>query len=99
MIEKFTPGPWSRDRMVFGDAIKDERGRQVAKTLSRQESGAAEANAALIAAAPELYAALSHALRHLPMPTGALSGSEGAAELLRVRIAAGDALAKARGEK
>ncbi len=65
---KFTPGPWSRSqwRETDGEGELMARGWQILAgghllPLCEQTGGAeeAEANAALIAAAPDLYAALT----------------------------------------
>ena len=114
MTDKSTPGPWvvDEDHKGMGEVRVYESAWKSPAPSPRLVAvfGNAEndherkaADARLGAAAPELYEALSHALRHLPTPTVELSGTESevgsALELLRVRVAAGEALAKARGEK
>jgi len=53
---KFTPGPW-RTALTKGNFIFDCEGNQVAETLGTYVSdyGRMEANATLIAAAPDMY--------------------------------------------
>lgn len=71
MTDKFTPGPWIRDgvrvemqsgEMLFwSDVGYGGHGHPDA-------NGEAEANARLIAASPELYEALSEAVKTNPQP-------------------------------
>lgn len=59
----FTPGPWSVYGSAYPGVIVDKSGEQVAAALSDAVQSEAErhANARLIAAAPELYEALTQA--------------------------------------
>lgn len=85
---KFTPGPWNLGAGILRiyDASNEEVA--VATRASPKNRYAAPANAALIAAAPELYAALdkvlNHSLTHLsgdvePVVRAALSKARGEA--------------------
>jgi hypothetical protein len=61
---KHTPGPWES----FGAAVHAENGREIIFGQHNTRSGSAEerdANAELIAAAPEMYEALGYARRLL----------------------------------
>lgn len=61
MTEKHTPGPWSIGK--YGD-VTDATGEVVrAKGLALTRGAEAEANARLIAAAPDMLAALKAVLR------------------------------------
>lgn len=93
-MRKFTPGPWSTNHFqngstpvnvfgVYGD------GAELFRTSSR-EVEENEANARLIAAAPELYEALQIIL----VQFGEYRDGDGAAKLHAITIAK-DALAKA----
>lgn len=66
---KFTPGPWSevsaQIRAASGSVVC-EVFSQPADAGKRYGYGVSDANAALIAAAPELYAALEDALSDRP---------------------------------
>ena len=53
---KFTPGPWRIE--ASPPVIAGANGNLVAEMRRQREKGEADANARLIAAAPELYAAL-----------------------------------------
>ena len=53
MIDKHTPGPWIKDRNI----IETESGEEIAR-ISYERDGYAQANARLIASAPELLQAL-----------------------------------------
>ena len=88
---KFTPGPWRIVR--YCEAIEIAN---VADLLHFYGGETAEANAALIAAAPELYAALEAFLGWAQSPLED-SGEKLAAELDQVTVYAYAALAKARG--
>ena len=50
---KHTPGPWAKDRNI----IKDVKGHMIA-SVSYEQNGHVQANAVLIAAAPDLLEAL-----------------------------------------
>jgi len=89
MSEKFTPGPWVR--MNVTDVFTDGKsGQQIADCMPNIAVSINElaANAALIAAAPELYEALEWAYR--------VHGEHGGPLGLGVAMKA--ALEKARGE-
>lgn len=66
MDAKFTKGPWRRASNAAGDeytlSIVDARGRPIARAIQYscglEDADEAEVNAALIAAAPDLYDAL-----------------------------------------
>jgi hypothetical protein len=63
-----TPGLWIKDR----NTIEDQTGKEIA-TISYRQSGYVQANAHLIAAAPELLEACRWAVNHFtpadnPMP-------------------------------
>ncbi len=61
---KFTPGPWSAGKTtVFGPDDQDGHVTHIASVAGHNDH--APANAALIAAAPELYATLEYLLPHL----------------------------------
>ena len=71
MSEKFTPGPWKFGKELTARTGEwlisldraNHRGMQIAET--RQGSGDESANARLIAAAPDMYAALKAARRFI----------------------------------
>ena len=85
-----TPGPWpikptgDFKRIVIGDGLVDgPGGYEVAEVYSDDcDRDEAMANAHLIAAAPDLYAALVHAQQNMPHPDQMID----------------EALAKARGQ-
>ena len=52
-MSKHTPGPWTKDRNI----IEDAEGQEIAR-VAYEQSGYVQANARLIAAAPELLKAL-----------------------------------------
>lgn len=107
MSAPFTPGPWRSDRAEkpgsngdFYVFIRDATDRKIAGVWGRR--GEKEATAALIAAAPELYAALDTATailtrlaEHQRQERG--GAVENTAEYLAY-LNATAALAKARGE-
>ena len=64
---KFTPGPWA---IVFGTSIVTNRGGAVADCVGAHPYEEQKANAALIAAAPEMYEALESALATIESLTG-----------------------------
>jgi len=70
-MSKHTPGPWSAseefdDNESLGIAITAGRRRQVVRVFDISQEGFA--NAALIAAAPDLLAVLEHVLDRATMP-------------------------------
>ena len=89
---KFTPGPWKKQTPLFV-----VQGEEVTHTVEGPPSDFMflqnEADAALIAAAPDLYAALETLIEKL-----CLDDDEGLIEYAEPMIAARAALAKARGE-
>ncbi len=78
--EKFTPGPWRKDDNVYNrvvwaidnNGVKKDYGisnvRRIARIYGGEQVGTA--NAALIAAAPEMYECVCDALTDLEMPEG-----------------------------
>ena len=101
---KFTPGPWSLDNNDVRDeaqaVLRDATGCIVADAFTMDRTGECEANAHLIAAAPELYEALEDCMTALEpyddaKPRDWKSDRE---NLRRVYQSARFALAKARGE-
>jgi hypothetical protein len=91
----FTPGPWHLRDTPWAEGLKHyicaPRGRALATTLSMESSDTAKkaevaANACLIAAAPELYSALSDAVDLLQM-----SGYSTLEHTAALRKARGDA--------
>lgn len=91
----FTPGPWliePQGERARGHWLADNAGAYVALACSRDNSRDEEdANARLIAAAPELYEALALAAEWIAEDGASLS------EVAEAKIYA--ALAKARGEQ
>lgn len=70
MNAKHTPGPWMQAPLSPTDVIADDRlmiamAREGMNGIAREQ---AAANARLIAAAPELLAALTHVLDRATMP-------------------------------
>lgn len=99
MNEKFTPGPWRAEgTLVFIGRVGDYADNGAAKwggfNISRAPN--AEANAHLIAAAPDLYAALQSTRKRLYDAMIALGSSPEFADAGCHEADA--ALAKARGE-
>lgn len=97
MTTKHTPGPWARDTgSGFGCDVRAENGRKVAATWGINNGdpnrpayrAECDANARLIAAAPELLAALEMALVYVD--------GEGTPEQYEQVVAA---IAKAKGER
>lgn len=117
---KFTPGPWyvgamndalfvidQPPRPSTDDPNHDAKTQSIAIPTIKRDTHAYEANAYLIAAAPELYAALKRARDMLQAVAGDIEDG-GSLDTLRgkyvmailgVRDAAYDALAKAEGRK
>lgn len=96
-MSKHTPGPWRVDPTLavraVGNGVRVARAHydiQVRGKEGREEFEYAQANANLIAAAPEMLEALRTVVRHLHAP-----GGDGYEELL----AAERAIAKAEGRK
>lgn len=102
-----TPGPWSTGHNVYGHsqlAVMNERSVIVAEVTDWPKEDVAEANAALIAAAPELLAACE-ALGAFTRELLKLVSHEQIIDaklqrrMLKVNDQAFNALAKARGEQ
>jgi len=77
MSEKFTPGPWSHDGFV---TVFGPNGLSVAHTSSgirHYGEDSAIANAHLIAAAPEMYAALKAIIEQWDTPNWKLTEHTG----------------------
>ena len=117
-MSKYTPGPWkygaelssrTGEWLISFDAGNRGRGIGIAET--RPGSGQEEANARLIAAAPELLEALVLLMKHSAKPScGSLHHDKkdrhdaflpcpAEVRLYNARIMAEDAIAKAKGEK
>lgn len=97
MDKKWTPGPWAVD----GDGIKAlVRGSDatIVAVRHRLPSETHEANAHLIASAPELYEALSSCADAINRKVDFTSESPSRLELIASAEVARAALAKARGE-
>lgn len=103
MVAKFTPGPWGNNEPNGGETLarvwyvrKDTKGimhtLHIQSPLFRGLPGEGEANAHLIAAAPELYAALEAAYAWIDEIVSPGTG-------LKLRGEIREALKKARGEK
>jgi hypothetical protein len=108
--EKFTPGPWTATRSdpnegadvwwITGTVAKMSGNAEtdVATVCGGKMDGKSEANANLIAACPELYEALDKLMkRYMDLVSSGDCGFWDPAKEPET-IAAGDALAKARGE-
>jgi hypothetical protein len=88
---KFTPGPWIANRRYIGvPKHKSFIGEMRDHNGNWRDSDQSIANAHLIAAAPELYAALDLALSHMSEPDCVIWRD--------IQSRAKSALAKARGE-
>ena len=90
METKHTPGPWETPGEDGGERVicyQDSTGkrRTLAHVYDGEEFGSMEANARLIAAAPELLAALQRSLNWLSSYSG--DGALGAYEQARAAIA------------
>ena len=92
MSMKHTPGPWKA-----GTTVSDDSGRPVAKVnFKHQPTHWANGNARLIAAAPELLAALQLASVELANMRAGLKPLVG--DLQRADVAVRAAIAKATGQ-
>jgi hypothetical protein len=102
-----TPGPWraaSKPSAVVGWPVISIHGRSICSVAYRNnwnlpdsaERGEATANAALIAAAPDLYEALDEAINYLAIYALWRSGDKKAKEILDKCTTV---LARARGEQ
>lgn len=70
MDAKFTPGPWSVTDADVCPVIRDAANGLVAGISMRRDLKAVDANASLIAAAPELYGACRAALNMVDTDQG-----------------------------
>jgi len=93
---KFTPGPWEVSPVLPGyyEWVRNSDGHLVADCASMLPSEECVANAALISAAPDMYAALEH---FTTMTRKAFISPE--AVCFYMQKYARDIIAKARGEK
>lgn len=92
---KFTPGPWGVEPRTTTIRVSAPSGKKIAdlSLSSWQPAPTAQANAHLIAAAPDLYEALAHTLSLARLKWGNLDPDANG-----VFEAASAALAKARGQ-
>jgi len=98
---QWTPGPWRVQWVQLGDNDRrpgwltqaDDPYGRIISGFANPATVEAAANARLIAAAPELYAALSEMLRWLAQPPS------GPINVAHVKERAEAALAKARGDR
>ena len=102
---RFAKGPWAlepqEDGCAFEFRVNDADGYGLAVSLARDDDGEEAANAALIAAAPDLYEALEIAVRELRLVRdGSLHGTPNSVfALIPEAIEKADAaLSRARGE-
>lgn len=89
MSEKFTPGPWQEDEL-YVCAFVDGKECTLCECFNHFPMGVkgASANVRLIAAAPELYAALERTLNWLSSyPAEACMGVDGPYEQARAALA------------
>ena len=94
----FTPGPWviSQNRILTGGYCDPDR---IIATVCYRQSGHVQANIKLIAAAPELLAALGDVLRYCVTPKGMPDKDKGRTlEQQAALNSACAAIAKAKGE-
>lgn len=102
--KKFTPGPWSYDGVLY---IRGPNGEMVADFVEDDECSLArirgtganlpqEANAHLIAAAPELLEALEEAERFF---NNVVNGNDTRTEAANTKSIMGAAISKAYGEE
>lgn len=99
-MNKFTPGPWFIDRTFANkcgwvDITNDRRQVPLASCRHRDQ----EANAALIAAAPDLYDAASNALETLLACVKPAGGCDDQATILNARRMLSEAILKAGGKQ
>ena len=97
MSAPFTPGPWAIDYPAIYSMEKGERvGRVASVSISYKDTATYEANARLIAAAPDLFEALD-ALNDHWNGVGDYDNSPDDEARLQAKVSG--ALAKARGEQ
>ena len=94
--EKFTPGPWRPGFKNIG-YVQAENGAVIAKCQRLTSLCNLQANARLMASAPELYEALDMAVKDLIIAASMLPDIDLA--LLETAKRAHSVLAKARGER
>jgi hypothetical protein len=63
---KHTPGPWNYDRSGYSLYVNSGRELVTALSMDGKRLETSEANARLIAAAPDLLAALQYAIKQVP---------------------------------
>lgn len=100
-MPKFTEGPWVVEWGTKYPHIKSMDGSYILEPVTGRSIVRTEADAHLIAAAPDMYEALEECAMNLSFLAGHLEGriGEGAqAEMLRLAGEAEEILAKARGE-
>jgi hypothetical protein len=78
---KHTPGPWSLDSDA-GQVHIVAAGAAIARVMAMRSDGCGEANARLIAAAPDLLEALQAVIDH-----GSMTGADWASDKARAAIA------------
>lgn len=94
---KFTPGPWRAGKSIYQSQARvvAEKGGRVADVFAYEEDQA-HANAALIAAAPEMFEALAEAVEKYGKSGGPWNvPSEPGSWIAKAK----EALKKARGER
>lgn len=96
MATSHTPGPWEADRVAVWARERRHLICFVETFRGDEDNAEAEANARLIAAAPDLLAAL-HDLAPVAVSAGKLVGSGNNAEIVKRIGAARAAIAKAEG--
>ena len=95
-MSKHTPGPWTADRTHDDVVMVDAGSGSAICDVYGDYSGEREANAALIAAAPEMLAALRRLLKacgHMP-----IEATPKSAEMMMAGLDAVRAIKKATGE-
>ena len=96
---KHTPGPWNYDRSGYSLYVNSGRELVTALSMDGKRLETSEANARLIAAAPDLLSALDDLARYADTCELFLRETHpGKADMLRKRVTAAiDAIAKATG--
>lgn len=96
---KFTPGPWTvGDASECGYYVWDPQGERIVAEAYPDYNQDFEANAALIAAAPEMLEALELMLESFGIMRAAGVNVLGFDSAVEARVKAHNAIAKARGE-
>jgi hypothetical protein len=93
---QFTPGPWKCGSAIFAPALGRRVGKVADISIAYKDSKTRDANAALVAASPELYCALEQCVKKLRACASAQSNADFAINALCEPFEL--ALAKARGE-